>query len=645
MLARMRSTSRVLVLAALTSSVVCGLALLLGGGGPVDLPNGLSDAGAGTGWALRLLGVLAQLAGVLTVGSLMVDSVLLPAAPGSAEQGQAHAPRATRVAGRFAAAWCLLTGAVLVLAIAETVGLPLSQVRAEHVVPMLSTSRGTALLVVVLLTGSISLASDRVRSSRGARLLLLLALAAVVPVAVAGHPAAAADQEVATTGLLVHVVTASLWVGGLTGLLLHLRAAPGALAVAAPRFSSLALGAYVALAGSGLLTAVAQLHLSAGPWSSGYVAILLFKALMLVLLGLVGHWHRRRTLPRLAEGRTGPFLRLAGVELLVMGAATGLAAALSWTPTPQTRFALAPDHGVGHATVPTDVDPISVTELLGSWRLDALVLVALGLALTGYVNGIRTLARRGLPWPAARTSAFVGGLLLALVDLCSGVATYAPALVSVQLGQLLVALLVVPALLAAGAPVTLWSLASTMRGPHCTPSAWMATAIRVASGPVAGAALVSALLLGLYRTPLIELSLRSLWVHLLVLALAVAAGFVLWWPVLGVDPVPQARGLAERAAGVIAVVACLLLLAAQLGLGDRLLAGDWFLELRWGWVDPVADQRVGGLLAALAAVGIAAVMLVVVGRGGPGLAATVQRVNGQTLVTTRPSRPPARTGP
>ena len=644
MLAGMRRTPRVVLLAALISIAVCGLALLLGGGGPVDLPSDLSDAGAGTGWALRLFGVLAQLAGVLTVGSLLVDSVLIPVAAGSDGQGRGLVPRATRAAGRSAAAWCVLTGAVLVLEIAETVGIPLYRVRAEHVMPMLSTSRGTALLVVVLLTGSVSLACDRVRSSRGARLLLLLAVAAVVPVAVAGHAAAAADREVATTGLLVHVVTASVWVGGLTGLLLHLRTVPSALVVAAPRFSRLALGAYVALAGSGLLTAVAQLDLSAAPWSGGYLALLIVKALTLVLLGLVGHWHRRRTLPRLAQGRTGPFLRLAGVELLVMGAATGLAAALSWTPTPPRRLPAAPSHGVGHATVPTDVDPISVTELLGSWRLDALVLVALGLALAGYVHGIRTLARHGRPWPAARTWAFVGGLFVALVDLCSGVATYAPALVSAQLGQLLVALLVVPALLAAGAPVTLWGLASMVRGPHWSPPTRVATAIGLASSPVAGAALVSVLLLGLYRTPLIELSLRSLWVHLLVLALAVAAGFVLWWPVLGVDPVPQPRGLAERAASVIAVVACLLLLAAQLGLGDRLLAGGWFLELRWGWVDPVADQRVGGLLAALAAVGTAVVALVV-GRGGRGRAATVQRANGQTLVTTRPSSSWAGTGP
>lgn len=636
MLARMRRTRRLLALAAVTAVAAAVLALLVGGGGPVEAPDGLADAGAGTGWALRVLTVLARLAGVLTVGSLLVGAALVPALPGDAGRGRTLLARTIRTAGRCSAAWCVTAAAVLVLEVSETVGVPLSQVRGEHLGPVLATGRGSASSVVVLLTAAVSLASAHVVSPRGARSLLVLALAALVPVALAGHPAAAADQEVATTGLLVHVVTATLWVGGLAGLLLHLRGDPDALLVAVPRFSALALGAYVVLAGSGLLTAAAHVDVSSRPWTSGYVGILALKVLLLLLLGLLGHRHRLRTLPRLAEGRVGPFLRLAGVELVVMGAATGLASALARTPTPApARSTTTPSHGPGHATVPTDVDPVSWGQLLGSWRPDALVLVALGLSLTAYVRGLRTLARHDSPWPVARTCAFLGGLLLALVDLCSGVATYAPALVSVQIGQLLVALLAVPALLASGAPVTLWCRTRELTGRRRVLSGRGAAVVAVVTSPVVGAAVVTALLLGLYRTPLIELSLRSLWVHLLVLALAVAAGLALWWPVLAVDPVPQPRGLAERAGSAAAVVACLLLLAAQLGLGDRLLAGPWFLELRWGWVDPVADQRRGAVVAVVAAVGTAATLLLVGHRGGAG---TSQRVSGQTLQTTRPSR-------
>jgi putative copper resistance protein D len=129
-------------------------------------------------------------------------------------------------------------------------------------------------------------------------------------------------------------------------------------------------------------------------------------------------------------------------------------------------------------------------------------------------------------------------------------------------------------------------------------------ALRVLSDPFAGAALACALLLALYRSSLIEVSLSSSWVHLLVLLLAMTAGILLFWPVLGVDPAPGARSVVETVACVAGVVGCLGLLAAQLRSGDQLLAAAWFLELRWNWVDPMADQRVGGALAGAAAVGL-----------------------------------------
>ncbi len=59
---------------------------------------------------------------------------------------------------------------------------------------------------------------------------------------------------------------------------------------------------------------------------------------------------------------------------------------------------------------------------------------------------------------------------------------------------------------------------------------------------------------------------------------------------------------------------CLGLLAYQLTYGDQLLAAAWFLELRWGWVDPVADQRLAGGLTAVAALGLVALAVALVGR-------------------------------
>lgn len=598
-----RTDARVLVLAAVVALATCVVTLLLAGGRPESVPEGLPDAGAVTGWGLRVATLLARLAAVVTVGCLLVGAVLLPAGRDRAGASEDLARRAVVRAGGWAAAWAALSACVLVLTISDTVGVPLADLSPDVLPRLSSTGQARALALVVALAAVVAVSSGRGgRNLPSRRFLLLIALGALLPTAVAGHASSAIDHDVVSSGLVVHVVAATVWVGGLAGLLLHLRGAPEGMAAAVPRFSVLALLAYAALAVSGLVIAATALGSSVSAWTTGYGAIVATKIVALLALGFLGHAHRRRTIPLLAAGGSRAILRLAGIEVVLMGGAMGLAAALARTPGPPAPVQV-PDHGLGHSTLPSVVHPISLAELATAWRVNVVVLLVLGLALAVYTAGVRSLVGRGLGWPVMRTVAFVAGLLLALVALCSGVATYAPAMVSVQIAQLLVALLPVPALLLLGAPLTLWLRVRRLETQRDVPAVLQSAPLRTLANPVVGATLVSALLLGVYRTPVIEVSLRSSWMHLLVLALAVVSGLVLLWSVLGVDPVPTPRSFAESACCLMAVVGCLALLAAQLRHGDRLLAGDWFRELRWGWVDPVADQRLGGAIIAAAAVG------------------------------------------
>jgi putative copper resistance protein D len=184
------------------------------------------------------------------------------------------------------------------------------------------------------------------------------------------------------------------------------------------------------------------------------------------------------------------------------------------------------------------------------------------------------------------------GLCMAVVLLCSGVATYSPALVSVHLAQFLGILLIVPALLAYGSPLALWL---------SEPAREVPSLVRPLVDPLAGATLVCALVLLTFRTPLVELSLRHPWVHLLLLGVAAVAGTIFLTPLLcRPDAAPGDRQW-EHGLGVVGVAACLGLLAYQLRYGDDLLAGWWFLELGWRWADPAADQRLGGAVVAAAA--------------------------------------------
>ena len=87
------------------------------------------------------------------------------------------------------------------------------------------------------------------------------------------------------SALVVHVVAVSLWTGGLLGLVLHVRSEAVLLPGAVARFSPLALGAYLALAGSGLIAVAERLGTSGGAWTSGYGALVAAKVTALAGAG------------------------------------------------------------------------------------------------------------------------------------------------------------------------------------------------------------------------------------------------------------------------------------------------------------------------------------------------------------------------
>lgn len=144
---------------------------------------------------------------------------------------------------------------------------------------------------------------------------------------------AADDHLTAVTTLAVHVVAASLWVGGLGAVLRYGRGLP----VIAERFSAVALWCFGATAVSGVLAAgfvLGGTGAVVATLGTGYGALLLAKALGLTVVGVLGWLHRRRTLPQLQAGRPGAFRQLAAVEVAVLLATVALAVALAASPPP-----------------------------------------------------------------------------------------------------------------------------------------------------------------------------------------------------------------------------------------------------------------------------------------------------------------------
>lgn len=191
----------------------------------------------------------------------------------------------------------------------------------------------------VLVACSFALPARRVRLASAA---LVAGGVALIATALASHAAAsstASPLAIAADG--AHLLMATIWVGGVVGLLVTSRdRAPGELGAGIARFTPWALGSVAVLSATGLFAASQRLPRATDLVTDPYGRLLLLKGvLILPLLGL-GYLHKDKIGPALRRGVGGvrPFRRAVALEALVMVAvllATGVLAS-SAPPAPPT---------------------------------------------------------------------------------------------------------------------------------------------------------------------------------------------------------------------------------------------------------------------------------------------------------------------
>ena len=171
----------------------------------------------------------------------------------------------------------------------------------------------------------------------------------------------------------MHLLGASVWIGGLLALVVALPRAARTLepmargrvfAEAAGRFSTLALASVVVLGGTGLARALRELSAVSQLWSTSYGRTLLVKSGLLACLVLLGARNRYRLVPRLraATGRNPAALhafaglrRSVAVELCLLAAVVGAVALLTELPPGRNARAAAPARA--SATRPPKLPP------------------------------------------------------------------------------------------------------------------------------------------------------------------------------------------------------------------------------------------------------------------------------------------------
>lgn len=582
-------------------------------------PPELFDPGPLVRWGRPVVTVLTRAGATVTVGAFVLCALVLPR-PSSAStsgQGAAATGQAWRLLARVgtvaAIVWALAQLAHLLLTHAAVLGTPIGgpgyDVQLVHFVTELELGRNLALAtLLVAVIPMLAVATTRYASVAWAGVIALLAL---YPVAQTGHAAGSANHDLAVSAWWLHVGGATVWVGGLVALCLVASRLGRGLPAVVERYSSVALWAFVLTTVAGTASAWIRLTTPLDLLTHPYGQLLLLKTVLTLALGLAGWVHRTATIPAIRDhSTTSPstagraFWRLAGVEVLLMGAVVGIAVALGSSAPPEPQEPVTNAGALFVLTGYPEPPAPTVLTYLTQWQPEPLTGFAALAGLFVYLRWARRLRRRGEAWPAARTGSAVAGLLLFLWVTNGGPAAYGRVHFSGHMIQHMLLAVVVPVLLVLAAPVTLALRTLPPRTDGSRgPREWLLAIVhsrlaRFFSRPaVAGVNLAGSLVL-FYYSPLFDYAQTSHVGHLLMVVHLTAAGYLLASALVGLDPGPARPSHPMRLLLLFAMVVFHALFGISLVSQPTVLAGDYYdqLDLSWG-PGLLADQQTGGVIA------------------------------------------------
>jgi copper transport protein len=174
---------------------------------------------------------------------------------------------------------------------------------------------------------------------------LLAAAATLLLPGTVGHAGQTSPRGVAVLLDWLHLVSGSVWIGGLTGLLVLWRSLPvperiAGLLVCVPRFSNAAFVSVMVLLGTGVGASVLHLPVLSALWLTSYGKVILIKAGILLAAMALASVNLLRTKPGLSRSEASEasarLLRrlVAGEAVLVAGAILAAAVLSSLAPPP-----------------------------------------------------------------------------------------------------------------------------------------------------------------------------------------------------------------------------------------------------------------------------------------------------------------------
>jgi cytochrome c oxidase assembly factor CtaG len=237
---------------------------------------------------------------------------------------------------------------------------------------------------------------------------------------------------------------------------------------------------------------------------------------------------------------------------------------------------------------------LATAQIFTSWTLDLPVLAAVLAAGALYLAGVRQIQHAAGHWPAGRLAAFCGGLGILVIATMSFLGVYQGVLFWARAVQTVLLLLAAPLFLAMGAPVSLL-IATSPRLGRWAGAIVRSRAARILTFPAITALVMVLVGFVLYFTPWYEAGLRSDLVRELTYLALLAPGWVFFWTLLRLDPVPKAYPYVVSlwVTGIEVVGDAILGLAIMAD--PNLIAGSYYRALGRPWGPGLRfDQVLGG---------------------------------------------------
>jgi cytochrome c oxidase assembly factor CtaG len=255
--------------------------------------------------------------------------------------------------------------------------------------------------------------------------------------------------------------------------------------------------------------------------------------------------------------------------------------------------------GLGHAaqtaTAYHGPPALTVSRAFGEWTLDVPMLVLVLVLGAGYLAAERRARTRRGGWPAARRVWFCGlGLGFLVIATMSWVGVYQPVLFYARAVQTVLLVLVVPLFLALGRPVTL-AIAAFPGAGRRIEAVIGSRAARILTFPAITTFALVGVQFAMYFTPWYPAVFHGAAVREPTYLALMAPGFVFFWTLLRVDPVPKAYSYAVS----MWITGAEVIGDAVLGLAviadQNLIGAAYYHALARPWGPALAtDQVIGG---------------------------------------------------